>query len=194
MVAPAPGVAPDNDPAAAAASYRAFGLSAEDARGVFDQVVEGVAGVRQVLAACEVSPRDREIVEPILKACADPPAWRPAAVGARPPRGRAADATSPVIAGAASGPALPQRWLPDYGDDMKARIAAELQALPPDELAARAAATAAALQAVGSDALERQRLAGGLRVLRQELSARGLHDPTAEATPAPPSPDLGIEM
>jgi serine/threonine-protein kinase HipA len=75
VCAPTPALSPENDPGVAAAAYTAFGLRAAEARAVFDEVVDGMQRVREMLEFREVSAKDRQTVEPLLKACLSPPAW-----------------------------------------------------------------------------------------------------------------------
>ncbi|HYD67480.1 HipA domain-containing protein [Azospirillum sp.] len=74
-IAPAPKLSPEWNPLAAMGSHRLFGLGEAEAQAIFDQVVEGCRRVRDVMDERAVTPRDREIVAPLLQACLSPPAW-----------------------------------------------------------------------------------------------------------------------
>jgi hypothetical protein len=63
-LAPAKGILPVPDPLVTFASYPAFGLSRQDALGIYGQIADGMAAVRDTLDAYEVSRIDREVLAP----------------------------------------------------------------------------------------------------------------------------------
>jgi serine/threonine-protein kinase HipA len=64
VLAPAKGILPVPDPLVTFASYPAFGLSRQDALGIYGQIADGMAAVRDTLDAYEVSRIDREVLAP----------------------------------------------------------------------------------------------------------------------------------
>lgn len=74
VLAPAPGVRPDCDPALAFSTSKAFGLSAGEAAAIFDQVVQAAQGIGELLDKHRTSPRDREVLSSLLSYCLSPPA------------------------------------------------------------------------------------------------------------------------
>jgi hypothetical protein len=59
----------------AAKAFKAFGLGAQRARDIYDEVAAGMRRLGEVLDHREVTAKDRGTVMPLLAACLDPPAW-----------------------------------------------------------------------------------------------------------------------
>jgi serine/threonine-protein kinase HipA len=74
VLAPAQGILPLPDPLVTFASYPAFGLSRQGALGIYGQIADGMAAVRDTLDAYEVSRIDREVLAPRWAKVYSPPA------------------------------------------------------------------------------------------------------------------------
>lgn len=74
VLAPAPGVRPDCNPALAFSTSKAFGLPAGEAAAIYDQVVQAAQGVGELLDKHGTAPKDREVLSTLLSQCLSPPA------------------------------------------------------------------------------------------------------------------------
>ncbi|MQP68168.1 type II toxin-antitoxin system HipA family toxin [Niveispirillum sp. SYP-B3756] len=74
VLAPAPGVRPDCDPALAFSTSKAFGLPVGEAAAIYDQVAQAAQDIGQLLDKHHTSPKDREVLTTLLSRCLSPPA------------------------------------------------------------------------------------------------------------------------
>jgi serine/threonine-protein kinase HipA len=74
VLSPAPGIPPAPAPESAFAAYNVFGLSDNDARQIYDEVVQGAANLPRLLDEHEVSRKDRDFLEPFWVKAFRPPA------------------------------------------------------------------------------------------------------------------------